>query len=206
MRPWSAISPDGPLNLYNAVRVAASGEARGKGAMIVLNDQITAARDATKTDTYRVETFSGREFGFLGYADPDRVVFYRRTLKRHTFAAEFLVKEAETLPNVQIVYGGYQEAERAQIDALLKAGVDGIVVASGSGGFTDALKEAVEKGIPVVYSDRKGQGRVLENPTRLEQGFVTADNLRPQKARILLRLALMKTKDPIELQRIFNDY
>jgi L-asparaginase len=206
MRPWSAVSGDGPLNLYNAVRVAASGEARGKGAMVVLNDEITAARDATKTDTYRVETFSGREFGYLGYADPDKVVFYRRTTKRHTFASEFVLGEAMDLPRVEIVYGGYQEAGRGAIDGILAAGVDGIVVASGASGFSDALKEAVARGIPVVYSDRKGQGRVLENPTRLADGFVTADNLRPQKARILLRLALMKTRDPVELQRIFNDY
>ena len=206
MRPWSAVSPDGPLNLYNAVRVAASSEARGKGALVVMNDEITAARDATKTDTYRVETFNGREFGYLGYADPDKIVFYRRTTKRHTYASEFVLGETNDLPKVEIIYGGYQEAGRGAIDGIVASGVDGIVVASGSGGFTDALKEAVEKGIAVIYSDRKGQGRVLETANRLADGFVSADNLRPQKARILLRLALMKTRDPVELQRIFNDY
>lgn len=206
MRPMSAVSGDGQLNLYNAVRVAGFSESRGKGALIVLNDEISAAREGTKTDTYRVDTFNGKEFGFLGYADPDKVVYYRKPLKRHTYGSEFIVKEFTDLPKVDIVYGGYQDAGPGAVMGLIEAGVDGIILASGSRGFTEAIKLAREKGIVIVYSDRKGQGRVLESPTRLEEGYITADNLRPQKARILLQLALSKTKDPKQIQRIFNHY
>src|SRR5258708_3119257 len=95
MRPWSAISSDGPLNLYNAVRVAAFPESRGKGALIMLNDEINAAREGTKTDTERVETFNSREFGFLGYADPDKIVYYRTPLFRHTYKSEFDVTKLD---------------------------------------------------------------------------------------------------------------
>ncbi len=206
MRPLSAVSGDGPLNLYNAVRVAISPESRGKGALISMNDEISAAREGTKTDTYRVETFNGREFGFLGYADPDRVVYYRKPYRRHTYASEFIVADLETLPTVDIVYGGYQEAGAGSVLGLIEKGVDGIVLASGSRNYTETLELAREKGIVIVYSDRKGQGRVLESDRRKEAGLVTGDNLRPQKARVLLRLALTKTKDPAEIQRMFNDY
>ena len=206
MRPWSAVSGDGPLNLYNAVRVAIHPESRGKGTLISMDDQIYAGREGTKTDTYRVETFSAREFGLLGYADPDKVVYYRSPLFRHTYQSEFNVLEAEDLPQVDIIYGGYQEASPGAVLGLIEAGVDGIVFASGSSGFTEAIEKAREKGIAIVYSDRKGQGRVLNSSKRMESGIVTADNLRPQKARILLRLALTKTSDPEELQRIFNQY
>lgn len=206
MRPWSAVSGDGPLNLYNAVRVAIHPESRGKGTLISMDDQIYAAREGTKTDTYRVETFSAREFGVLGYADPDKVVYYRRPLFRHTYQSEFNVLEAEDLPKVDIIYGGYQEASPGAVLGLIEAGVDGIVFASSSSGFSEAIKKAQEKGIVIVRSDRKGQGRVLNSPANLEKGIVSADNLRPQKARILLRLALMKTTNPEELQRIFDQY
>lgn len=205
MRPWTAISGDGPLNLYNAVRVAAFPESRGKGVMIVLNDEINSAREGTKTDTYRVETFNSREYGFLGYADPDRVVFYRKPLKRHTSQSEFDVTKLNALPQVDIVYG-YQGASRGSVDGLVAAGAKGIVTASGSPEITEALKDAKERGVVVVSSDRKGQGRVLNSERRLEQGTVGADNLRPQKARLLLQLALTKTSDPVEIQRIFNQY
>ncbi|MDQ8204674.1 asparaginase [Pelagicoccus sp. SDUM812003] len=205
MRPWTAISGDGPLNLYNAVRVASAPESRGKGAMIVLNDEINSAREGTKTDTYRVETFNSREYGFLGYADPDKIVFYRKPLKRHTFQTEFDVTKIDELPQVDIVYG-YQEASRGSVDGLVAAGVKGIVSASGSPEISDALEDAQAKGVMVVRSDRKGQGRVLNSERRLEQGTISADNLRPQKARLLLQLALTKTSDPVEIQRIFNQY
>ena len=205
MRPWTAISGDGPLNLYNAVRVAATPESRGKGALIVLNDEINAARDGTKTDTYRVETFNSREFGFLGYADPDKVVFYRAPLKRHTFQTEFDITQIDSLPSVDIVYG-YQDGSRGSVDGLVASGVKGIVAASSSPEISKALDEAQEKGVIVVRSDRKGQGRVLYSASRVAKGSVSADNLRPQKARLLLQLALTKTTDPQEIQRMFTQY
>lgn len=206
MRPLSAISGDGPLNLYNAVRVAGSSEARGKGAMIVLNDEISSAREGTKTDTYRVETFNNREYGYLGYADPDSVVFYRKPTRRHTFASEFIVDNLDSLPEVEILYGGYQETGGDAIKALVDRNVEGIILASGSRNYQSHIDEAAEKGIVIVYSDRKGQGRVLNRPDRVSGGILTADNLRPQKARILLRLAMSRTKDPEQLQRIFDTY
>ena len=206
MRPWSAFGTDAHLNLYNAVRVAAHPESRGKGALVVLNDEINSARDATKTDTLRVETFTSRESGFLGYADPDKVVFYRVPEQRHTFKSEFVIDDVKELPQVDIVYG-YQDASAAPVAALIADGAKGIVNASGSPALTAALRQAAADGIKIVASDNKGQGRVLNNPARLAEGIVTGDNLRPQKARILLQLALACGKTtPEELQRIFDQY
>lgn len=206
MRPWSAFGTDAHLNLYNAVRVAANTESRGKGALIVLNDEINSARDGTKTDTLRVETFTSRESGFLGYADPDKVVFYRTPEHRHTFKSEFVIDKVTELPQVDIVYG-YQDASAAPVAALIADGAKGIIAASGSPKLTIALKKAAADGIKVVASDQKGQGRVLNNPKRLEEGMISGDNLRPQKARILLQVALACGRtSPEELQRIFNQY
>ncbi len=206
MRPWSAVSTDAHLNLINAVRVAAHPESRGKGALVVLNDEINGAREATKTDTYRVETFNSREYGFLGYTDPDRVVFYRVPERRHTFKSEFVIDDVKELPQVDIVYG-YQDASAAPVAALIADGAKGLVSASGSPALSAALKKAASEGIAVVSSDSKGQGRVLNSPARLAEGLVSGDNLRPQKARILLQLALACGKtSPEELQRIFNQY
>ena len=205
MRPWTATSGDGPLNLYNAIRVASASQSRGKGVLIVLNDEINSARDGTKTDTYRVETFNSREYGFLGYADPDKVVYYRKPLKRHTFQTEFDITDVVSLPKVDIVYG-YQEGSRGAVDGLVTSGSVGIIAASSSPDITVALEEAQNKGIVVVRSDRKGQGRVLNSESRLKEGTISGDNLRPQKARLLLQLALTKTSEPIEIQRIFNQY
>jgi L-asparaginase len=206
MRPWSALSTDAHLNLVNAVRVAAHPESRGKGALIVLNDEINSAREGTKTDTYRVETFNSREYGFLGYADPDKVVFYRVPERRHTFKSEFVIDEVKELPQVDIVYG-YQDASAAPVGALVASGAKGLISASGSPELTRALREAAKTGTVVVNSDNKGQGRVLTSATRFKEGILTADNLRPQKARVLLQVALACGKtSPEELQRIFNQY
>ncbi|BET66720.1 asparaginase AnsZ [Opitutales bacterium ASA1] len=205
MRPWTAISRDGLFNLYNAVRTAVTPEAAGKGVLVVLNDTIHSARFVTKNSTYRVETFVAREIGPLGFTDSDRVVFYRTPLGKHTAESEFDVSSLESLPQVDVIYG-YQEASRAGIDALVAEGVKGIVLADGSPAYRAALLEAQAKGVVIVQSDRKGSGRVLLSDGSAARGQVTADNLNPQKARILLRLALTKTTQPKELQRIFNEY
>jgi L-asparaginase len=202
MRPWTAVSRDGPFNLYNAVRVATTPEAAGHGVLIVLNDEINAARDTTKTNTYRMETFVARDMGPLGYADADRVVFYRKPIYRHTFDSEFDVAGLEALPRVDVTYA-YQESDGVAIDAFVAAGAAGIVL---TGSDADAIERGQAQGVVFVRSDRKGAGRVLESARRLEQGFVTSDNLPPHKARILLRLALTKTRDPVEIQRMFNEY
>ena len=205
MRPHSAISRDGPLNLYNAFRTAVTPEARDKGVMVLLNDEIHAARDVTKTNTERPNTFESRDLGPIGFADSDRVVFYRRLLYRHTHKSEFDVSQLTELPKVDIVYG-YQEGDRAAVDALVAAGAKGIVLDDSSPGFAAAVKDGRTKGVVFVQSDRKGSGRVLEKETSLERGIVTADNLNAQKARQLLRMALTKTTDLKEIQRIFNEY
>jgi L-asparaginase len=205
MRPWTAISRDGPLNFYNAVRVAATPAAAGKGVLVLLNDTIHSARFVTKNNTTRVETFVSREIGPLGFADSDGVVFYRTPLTRFTAKSEFDVSKLDQLPQVDVVYG-YQEASRAPIDALVTEGVKGIVYADSSPSYSKAFSAAQAKGVVIVQSDRKGSGRVITSERSAGRGIVSADNLNAQKARILLRLALTKTTDAREIQRIFDTY
>jgi L-asparaginase len=205
MRPFTAISRDGPFNLYNAVRVAASPEAVGKGAMVLLNDTIHSARFVTKNSTYRVETFVARELGPIGFADSDRIAFYRTPLVKHTAASEFDISKLDSLPAVDLVYG-YQEASAAPLEALVASGVKGIVLVDSAPSFARAIALAQSKGVVIVQSDRKGSGRVLLSERSAGRGLIAADNLNGQKARILLRLALTKTTDAREIQRIFNEY
>jgi L-asparaginase len=213
MRPATAISADGPLNLLNAVRTAVSPDARGKGAL-VLNDEINGARDATKTNTYRVETFKAPELGLLGYVDGDRVAFYRSSTKRHTMQSEFDVAALKELPKVDILYS-YVQPSAALIKGLLADGVRGIVFAgTGAGLISTAEREALTPALiapvesrPVfVRSNRTGNGRVVGRDDYDKMGMIPADNLNPQKARILLMLALTKTRDPREILRMFNEY
>jgi L-asparaginase len=214
MRPSTAISADGPLNLLNAVRVAASQDARGKGVLVVMNDEINGARDVTKTNTYRVETFRSPELGFLGYVDEDKLSFYRASTKRHTVKSEFDVSNITALPTVDIVYS-YVEPSVAMIQALHASGVKGIVFAgSGAGGLSEFEREAVKtilsspSGIKpiLVRSSRTGNGRVIPRKEYDDLGYVAADTLNPQKSRILLMLALTRTNDVNEIRRIFSEY
>lgn len=211
MRPATAISADGPLNLLNAVRTAISPEARGKGALIVMNDEINGARDTTKTNTLRVETFKSPEFGILGYVDEDQVAFYRSSTKRHTRNSEFDVTNLTTLPKVEILYS-YIDPDSTLIDAAVKAGASGLVFAgTGNGKLSnmqeDALKRLPEGTRPVIVrSSRTGNGRVIATAEYEALGVIPSDTLNPQKARILLMLALTRTKDPKELRRIFAEY
>jgi len=202
MRPFTAMSRDGPFNLYNAVRVAAQPDAGGYGVMILLNDTINAARDTTKNNTYRVDTFVARDVGPLGFADSDRIAFYRKPVYRHTSTSEFDVSSLESLPRVDITYG-YQEADGSAIDAFVAAGAKGIVL---TGGDREAVERGQARGVVFVNSDRKGSGRVMQSERVAERNLVTSDNLPPHKARILLRLALTQTSDPKEIQRMFNEY
>ena len=166
MRPFTAVSRDGPFNLYNAVRVAALPEAAGYGVMILLNDTINAARDTTKSNTYRVDTFVARDVGPLGFADSDRVAFYRKPLYRHTAASEFDVSNLDSLPRVDITYG-YQEADGTAIDAFVAAGAQGIVL---TGGDREAIERGQAQGVVFVNSDRKGSGRVMQSERVAERG------------------------------------
>jgi L-asparaginase len=209
-RPSSALSTDAGINLVNAVRVAASPEARGLGALVVLNDEINAARDVTKTSTMRVQTFRTLDFGVLGHADGDRVSFYRRPVRRSYPDTEFDIGGIEALPRVDIQYA-YAGSDGAAVRAFVSAGAKGIVSAGFAPGFAGvedglALAQASEQGVVVVQSTRSGSGRAY--PERWAEGgrFISADNLTPQKARLLLALALTVTVDLNEIARIFAAY
>lgn len=211
MRPASGLSADGYLNLLNAVRVAADPASRGAGVLVVLNETIHSARDTTKTATYRVETFQGRDLGPLGYADNDgRVIFYHRPSRRHTVDSEFEVSDLAELPRVDVVVS-YLGADGVMIDAAVAAGARGIVSAgTGAGrptpGEEKALARAREAGVVVCQSTRVGSGRVVSSPGLRRNGWVASDNLVPWKARLLLALALTRTSDVAVIQGMFDTY
>jgi L-asparaginase len=210
-RPASAFGADGGMNLYNAIRVAGSPEARGLGVLVVLNDEIQAAREVTKTSTYRLQTFRTPDFGVLGHADGDgSIALYRRPTRRHAPDTEFDVSGLTELPRVDIL-ASYAGSDGVAVDAYLTAGARGVVsagMAPGSGTPADvaALERAIEQGVVVVQSTRAGSGRVLTGKIRSVKGSVAGDNLNPQKARILLMLALTRSSDPAEIQQMFETY
>ena len=214
MRPATAISADGPLNLLNAVRTAISRDARGKGALIVMNDEINGARDVTKTNTFRVETFRSPELGALGYVDDDKVAFYRASTRRHTIDSEFDVSSLTQLPRVDIVYS-YVEPDTAMIEAVAAGTAKGLVLAGTGAGAMSTFEKAALAALAkrpaaarpvIVRSSRVGNGRVIGRTEYDEIGTLPGDNLNPQKARILLMLALTRTTDPQEIRRMFEQY
>jgi L-asparaginase len=211
MRPMTALSNDAEINLLDCVRVAASPDAANRGVLVVLNNQIQAARDVTKGSTSRLDTFKSADLGFLGYADSDgEVVFYREPTRLHTHRAEFDVDRTENLPRVDVA-SAYSGADGTAIRAFAEAGCKGLIAAGlGSGGgpraFIDAAAELACSGVPVVVSSQAGSGRVMGRRGFLERGFIVADNLQPRKARILLMLALTRTSDPAEIQRMMRTY
>lgn len=207
MRPATALSPDGPMNLINAIRVAAAPAAYGLGALVVMNDEIFSARDVTKTSANRLDAFRSPDFGALGSVDNGQVGIYRRLLRKHTVDTVFDVNELAKLPRVDIVVG-YVGADDVLVKAVLAAGAQGIVLAgTGAGHISpsadETLHDALEQGTIVVRASRTGGGRIL--PTSPED-FIACDNLSPQKARILLMLALTVTRDPEKIQRMFGEY
>jgi L-asparaginase len=209
-RPASALSSDAGLNLVNALRVAGSPDARGLGVLVVLNDEIQAAREVTKTATLRMQTFRTPDFGVLGHADGDAIVFYRRPLRRCYPDTEFDIRPLSALPRVDIAYA-YAGADGTAVRAFIAAGARGIISAGFAPGFAppgdfDALREAVRRGLVVMQSTRAGSGRTFRGTRLREAGFVIADNLTPQKARILLALALTVTTDPDHITEIFQTY
>jgi len=212
MRAASEWDADGPRNLLNGARVAVAPEARGKGTMVVLNGEIHAAREVTKTHSLAVETFDTPEFGALGVVDMDAVRFYRAPLRRQTIemGPDVVLPVVDIIPN-------YAGSDGRLVRGLLKEGpVDGLVVdASGAGNISGALFEAVrearEQGIAVVVTSRTHSGRVLPlyaggggGTTLHEMGCVFADNLSAQKARVLLIAALTRTRDVQDLRTIFG--
>jgi L-asparaginase len=209
-RPASALSTDAGLNLVNAIRVAASPQARGLGVLVVLNDEIQTAREVTKTSTLRMQTFRTADFGVLGHADGDAVAFYRRPLRRCYPDTEFDIRTLDALPRVDIALT-YTGADGTAVRAFIAGGAKGIISAGFAPGFSTpgdfaALKDAVAEGIVVMQCSRAGSGRTFRGKRLREAGFLITDNLTPQKARILLALALSVTSDPDEIARIFCEY
>ncbi len=209
-RPAGALGSDAGMNLVAALRTAAAPAARGMGVLVVLNDEIHAAREVTKTSTYRLQTFRTPDFGALGHVDGDGVQFYRTPLRRRAPDTEFDLPGSEALPRVDIVYS-HAGADGALVEAAVAAGARGIVSAGLAPGIPApleraALERAAAAGVVVVQCSRAGSGRVAPRRYLRETGIVAGDNLNPQKARILLMLALTRTREPDAIQRMFETY
>lgn len=212
MRPATAISTDGPMNLYNAVVLAASSEAIGQGVLVCLNDTINYSRDVTKTNTSLQDTFKSPELGCLGYIHGTTPHFYRFPARKHTINTEFQLGNLTELPRVEIIYS-YVDSSSFMIDAALGDHVKGLVYAGlGNGGMSEhiqtALKACAQQGVTVVRSSRVSSGIVARNGAVDDDAcnFIVADSLNPQKALVLLMLALTITNDPKEIQRMFWEY
>jgi L-asparaginase len=218
MRNPSTLGYEGAANLLEGFRVAADPAARGRGVMVVLNDEINAAREATKTDAVRLHTFQTRGYGVLGVVDSDRVVFYRKVEKRHTAQSEFDPAAIQTLPRVDVVLT-YQGAPGDLIKAAVDHGAKGIVMATAGAGATsgtqgEGIRYALEKGVFVVTTARAGSGRIAARPRvagapaapNPRDRAIAGEDLAPVKARILLMLALATTQNAADVQRMFIEY
>jgi L-asparaginase len=203
MRPADMAGADGPANLTNAARAAVDPRSRGRGAMVLMDDRLFAARDVTKTNSTRVETFQAPERGPIAIVDADGL-FYRVPSPARSVST-FDISAVRELPRVDIVYS-YAGADSVVIDAVVAAGAKGIVMAGvGRGGLTaeqtDALRRARARGVVVVVGTRTGSGRV---PVARTDGMVGSGDLNPQKARVLLMLALTRTSDPQTVAGLFQ--
>ena len=212
MRPSTAVSADGPLNLYNAVGVAIDPRAKGRGVLVVMNDWIHAAHSLTKTSTTAIQTFMSPVRGIVGVANYGKNDFYNTPQWRHTTASEFDVSGVEKLPRVDIVFA-CADMPADLVDASVANGAKGIVIAGvGNGNMNKASLEAAaraaKKGVIVVRSTRVPTGSVGRNVevNDDELGFIASDELNPQKARLLLSLALLKPRSKTELQNLFTAY
>ena len=210
MRPWSALSGDGPSNLVNAVRVAVDPQARELGVVVVMNETILSARDVSKTSTHRLQAFQAPAGGPLGHADADRIEVVNRPRRRHTSRSEFEIGDLQDLPRVDITVS-YVGADGVMIDAAVAAGARGIVNAgSGAGRPTsdenDALDRAVQAGVVVCQASRTGSGRVTPSPWLRRRRLIAGGDLQPWKARVLLSLALTRSSELDDIQRMFDEY
>jgi glutamin-(asparagin-)ase len=211
MRPGTAMSADGMLNLYNAVSVAASADAKGKGVLVTMNDEINSGRDVAKQVNIRTEAFKS-QWGALGMVVEGRNYWFRAPVKRHTVASEFDIEKIDALPAVQIVYS-YGNVSDAAIRAFEKEGVKAIIHAgTGNGSVANrivpVLKDVRAKGVQIIRSSRLAGGFVLRNAEQPDDQYdwVVAHDLNPQKARILAAVALTTQQDAKSLQRIFWEY
>jgi len=207
-RPFTGLSSDAAMNLVAAVRVAGSPAARGLGVLVVLNDEIHAAREVTKTSTGRLQTFRSPDVGVLGHVDADRVAIWRRPTRLLPPDQRFDITQVTTPPRVDVLYS-VAGGDGVAVPAYLAAGAQGIVAAAFAPGFTtpaerDALARAIQAGCIVVLSSRAGSGRTFPTQRYGAAGFLTADNLNPQKARVLLMLALTRTHDRDGIAALFG--
>jgi len=212
MRPSTAVSADGPLNLYNAIGVATDPNAKGRGVLVVMNDWIQAAHSLTKTSTTAVQTFMSPLRGLVGVAAYGKNDFYNTPVWKHTTSSEFDVSGVSKLPRVDILFA-CTDMPADLIDASVANGAKGIVIAGvGNGNMNkaslDAAASAVKKGVVVVRSSRVPTGNVGRNVevNDDELGLIASDELNPQKARILLALALLKERSKQEIQNLFYSY
>jgi L-asparaginase len=212
MRPSTAVSADGPLNLYNAVGVAVDPLAKSRGVLVVMNDWIHGAHSLTKTSTTAIQTFMSPLRGVVGVANYGKNDFYNTPQWKHTSASEFDVTEVSKLPRVDIIFA-CADMPADLIAASVANGAKGIVIAGvGNGNMNkaslDAAVRAAKKGVVVVRSTRVATGTVGRNVevNDDELGFVASDELNPQKARLLLSLALLKPRSAMELQKLFTTY
>ena len=212
MRPATALSADGPLNFFNAVAVAADKNAAGRGVLVVVNDWIHDAESLTKTSTTAVQTFMSPLEGLIGTVAYGKADFYRNPIGKHTAGSEFSLQGVTALPRVDIIMA-HENMDGALINAAVAAGAKGIVIAGvGNGNLTkpavDALAAVAKKGVICVRASRVVTGRVGRN-VELEDdklGFVASLDKNPQKARVLLRLALLKSRSVTDVQRLFSEY
>ena len=211
MRPGTALSADGALNLVNAVTVASAKDAEGKGVFVTMNDEIQTARDVNKDVNIKTGAFQS-QWGPLGMVVEGKNYWFRAPAKRHTMQSEFNIDNITSLPPVEIVYS-YGNVPRTAIDAFVGTGAKAIVHAgTGNGSVADrivpALQQARGKGVQIIRSSRVPYGFVLRNAEQPDDKYdwVVAHDLRPEKARLLAALALTKTNDPKEIQRIFWEY
>ena len=212
MRPATAMSADGPFNLYNAVVTAADKQSAGRGVLVAMNDSVLDARDVTKTSTTAVQTFQSPNYGPLGFIHNGKIDYQRTPQRKHTRATPFDVSKLDSLPKVGIVYR-YDNASDAPAKALIDDGYQGIVSAGVGNGnlyktLFDTLATAAHQGVAVVRSSRVPTGATTEDAEidDAKYGFVAAGTLNPQKARILLQLALTQTRDAAQIQQMFNQY
>ncbi len=210
MRPSTSLSADGPFNLFNAVSLAASPAAAGRGVMVTMNDYIFSADDVTKLNTVNTMAFASPNLGPLGYMRDGKPAFYRESLSKHTFNSEFDIKGLTSLPEVEIILS-YAFASNVALKALIDAGVKGVVIAGvGHGNYNRDIAGELEwgyaGGVRFVRSTRIVTGGVDKAAEEFDSKYPVSFLKSPQKARILLMLALTKTNRSGEIQRIFEEY
>ncbi|KIY40757.1 glutaminase [Pseudomonas sp. 10-1B] len=212
MRPGTAMSADGMLNLYNAVAVASDKQSRGKGVLVTMNDEIQSGRDVSKSVNIKTEAFKSA-WGPMGMVVEGKSYWFRLPAKRHTTNSEFDIKQISALPQVDIAYS-YGNVSDTAYKALAQSGAKAIIHAgTGNGSVSSrvvpALQELHKNGVQIIRSSHVNQGGfVLRNAEQPDDKYdwVVAHDLNPQKARILAMVAMTKTQDSKELQRIFWEY